>query len=74
MLYTHHFRSTDETNGDLTGACSDLQAARVRELVTGAGNAFEYVSLPTMPHSLHGSDAQLYVDTLREWSERINAR
>ena len=72
MLFTHHFRTIDEATGALMGASSDLQAARVRQLVTDAGQPFDYVSLPTTPHSLHGSDPQLYVDTLVGWAEQIS--
>ena len=36
VLRTHHFRKVDEANG-LLGALADVQAARVRELVTAAG-------------------------------------
>ncbi len=68
VLFTHHFRTVDETTGALMGASSDLQVERVRELVTGAGNRFDYVDLPTMPHSLHGADERLYVDTLLGWA------
>jgi pimeloyl-ACP methyl ester carboxylesterase len=68
VLFTHHFRTNDETSGALLGASSDLQAARVRQLVEQAGQPFTYVDLPTMPHSLHGADAQLYIDTLLEWA------
>lgn len=71
VLFTHHFHIIDEVTGALMGASSDLQVARVRELVTGAGQPFEYVSLPEMPHSLHGHDAQLYVDTLLQWSKTL---
>jgi pimeloyl-ACP methyl ester carboxylesterase len=71
VLFTHHFRMTDEATGALMGASSDLQAARVRKLVTDAGQPFEYVSLPTTPHSLHGSDPQLYVDTLVGWADAL---
>ncbi|HEX4493889.1 MAG TPA: alpha/beta hydrolase [Acidimicrobiia bacterium] len=67
VLFTHHFRMIHETSGALMGASSDLQATRVRDLVTAAGQPFEYVSLPATPHSLHGHDPQLYVDTLRSW-------
>src|SRR5215468_9273160 len=56
VLYTHHFRVVDEGSGALMGAASDLQVARVQELVTGAGNAFELISLPDMGHSMHGQD------------------
>ena len=64
VLFTHHFRVIDEPTGALMGASSDLQVERVRQLVTDAGQPFDYVSLPTTPHSLHGADPQLYVDTL----------
>jgi pimeloyl-ACP methyl ester carboxylesterase len=68
VLYTHHFRMIDERAGALLGAASDLQVARARELVTAAGQPFDYVDLPEKPHSLHGGDPQLYVDTLVQWA------
>jgi hypothetical protein len=33
----------------------------------------DYVSLPTMPHSLHGHDERLYLDTLLGWVEQLDA-
>ena len=71
VLFTHHFRVIDEPTGALMGASSDLQVERVRQLVTDAGQPFEYVSLPATPHSLHGADPQLYVDTLVGWAEQL---
>ena len=71
VLFTHHFRMIDEATGALMGASSDLQAERVRHLVTGAGHPFEYLSLPTTPHSLHGHDPHLYVDTLVRWAQHL---
>ena len=71
VLFTHHFRMLDEATGRLMGASSDLQAAQVRQLVTDAGQPFTYVDLPTQPHSLHGADAQLYVDTLLAWAKDL---
>jgi len=71
VLFTHHFRMIDEATGALMGATSDLQAERVSHLVTGAGQPFEYLSLPTTPHSLHGHDPQLYVDTLVGWAQLL---
>lgn len=71
VLFTHHFRMIDEATGTLMGASSDLQADRVRQLVTEAGQPFTYVDLPTQPHSLHGADAQLYVDTLLAWANDL---
>ena len=57
VLFTHHFRTTDEKTGALIGASSDFQVERVRELITEAGQPFDYISLPTTPHSLHGHAA-----------------
>ncbi len=67
VLHTHHFRTVHEPTGALLGAASDLQAARVGELVRGAGQPFEYRSFPEMPHSMHGADPARYVETLVEW-------
>jgi hypothetical protein len=72
VLFTHHFRMIDEA-GLLRGAISDLQAARVRELIEGAGQAFDYRSFPTMGHSMHGQDPKLFADTLREWAGGLPA-
>jgi len=47
--------------------------ARVRELVTEAGNTFDYVSFPEMGHSMHGQDPQRYVDTLTEWAVGLSS-
>ena len=69
----HHFRVVDEASGALMGAISDLQVARVRELVTEAGNTFDYVSFPEMGHSMHGQDPQRYVDTLTEWAVGLSS-
>lgn len=72
VLFTHHFRVIDEASGTLLGAISDVQVARVRELVEGAGNTFEYVSFPEMGHSMHGQDPQRYVDTLVGWVNALD--
>jgi pimeloyl-ACP methyl ester carboxylesterase len=67
VLFTHHFRRVNET-GLLMGAITDLQAQKVRELVEGAGQPFDYRSFPTMGHSMHGQNPQLFADTLSEWA------
>jgi pimeloyl-ACP methyl ester carboxylesterase len=67
VLFTHHFRHVDPGAGYLIGAISDLQAARVRQLVEAAGNAFTYRSFPEMPHSMHGTDPATYAATVTEW-------
>ena len=71
VLFTHHFRMIDEKTGALIGASSDIQVERVRQIITDAGQPFDYVSLPTTPHSLHGHDPQLYVDTLVGWAKSL---
>ena len=54
------------------GAISDLQVARVRELVTERGSAVRVRrASPTSPHSMHGADPQLYVDTLVGWASTL---
>jgi pimeloyl-ACP methyl ester carboxylesterase len=71
VLLTHHFRMPDEETGSARGALSDVQAKRVRELVTAAGQPVEYVSLPQMGHSLHGQDPALFVKILTEWAAKL---
>ena len=73
VLFTHHFRMVDPATGVLMGAVSDLQVNRARELVEGAGQAFEYRSFPEMPHSMHGTDPELYARTVIEWAAALPA-
>jgi pimeloyl-ACP methyl ester carboxylesterase len=68
VLFTHRFRQVDETTGALMGAISDLQAARARELVEGAGQPLQYASFPEMPHSMHAADPPLFARTVAEWA------
>jgi hypothetical protein len=67
VLLTHHFRVVDEDTGTLMGAMADVQATRVCELLTEAGVSVAYRSFPTVGHSMHGTQPDLYVDTLSEW-------
>jgi pimeloyl-ACP methyl ester carboxylesterase len=66
VLFSHHMRK-ELPDGRLLGALSDVQLARVRTLVGGAGQQFTYVSFPEMPHSMHGADPELYAKTVRDW-------
>ena len=68
VLLTHHLRMVNESTGRLMGALSDLQAARVRELVTAAGQRVDYKSFPAMGHMMHSQDPKLFADTLIEWA------
>ena len=52
---------------------SDQQAARVQQLLTGAGVAVTYRSFPEVGHSMHGDQPELYVSTLLEWVEGLDA-
>jgi pimeloyl-ACP methyl ester carboxylesterase len=71
VLFTHHFHVIDDATGALMGASSDLQVARVRELVEGAGNPFELVSLPGAAHSYHGQDPKAYAEILTTWASSL---
>jgi pimeloyl-ACP methyl ester carboxylesterase len=71
VLYTHHFRYVDDTGGYLLGAASDLQARRVCELVSQAGQSIDYRSFPQTPHSMHGADPKLFTQLLVEFAAKL---
>lgn len=71
VLFTHHFRAVDAATGNLIGAISDDQVEHVRQLVTEAGQPFEYRSFPDHPHAMHQADPQLYARTVTEWATSI---
>jgi len=67
VLLTHHFRVVDDATGALMGALADVQAQRVLALLGEAGASVDYRSFPTVGHSMHGTQPDLYVDTLLDW-------
>ena len=67
VLLTHHMRVVDKSTGVLMGALADVQANHVRELLRAAGVTVDYRSFPTVAHSMHGTQPDLYVDTLLDW-------
>lgn len=71
MLLTHHFQLTEPTTGMLLGALSDLQAGKVRELVTAAGQPFDYVDAPNAAHSMHAVDPPRFADILLKWAANL---
>ncbi|MGB6553610.1 MAG: hypothetical protein WBE78_08975, partial [Candidatus Binataceae bacterium] len=71
VLYTHHFRHVDDDRGYMMGAASDLQAKRVCELVSQAGQSIDYRSFPQMGHSMHGQDPKLFTQLLVEFDARL---
>ncbi|OBB81464.1 hypothetical protein A5760_16390 [Mycobacterium colombiense] len=74
VLFTHHFRHTDETTGRLQGAISDLQAHHVCDIITQAEQPIDYVSLPDASHNLHQIDPQAYTRILRDWACALDQR
>jgi hypothetical protein len=71
VLLTHHFRINDDQTGGLRGALSDVQAKRVLELVAGAGQRIDYISLPMMGHVMHQQDPPQFVKILTEWAAKL---
>jgi pimeloyl-ACP methyl ester carboxylesterase len=71
VLLTHHFRTINEQTGTLLGALSDLQANRVRDLLSGAGVCVDYLSFPQMGHSMHGQDPALFAKTVVDWAATL---
>lgn len=71
VLFTHHGRTIDPKTGMLTGALTDLQAQKVKELVEGAGQKFEYVSLPDAAHAMHQADPARFVGVLKPWAMKL---
>jgi len=73
VLFTHHTRMIAPATGMLVGALSDLQAGRVKALVEGAGQPFEYVSLPGAAHAMHAADPDRFVGVLKPWTQKLPA-
>lgn len=71
VLFTHHFHRIDPDSGHLLGAVADVQVQRARELIQAAGQPFTYRSLPDMPHSMHGTDPELYTRTIINWASTL---
>jgi hypothetical protein len=74
VFASRHFRSADPVAGALMGAASGEQVARTRELVTGAGQPFEVVLLPSMAHAMHEQDLRLSALLLTEWAQKLDPR
>jgi pimeloyl-ACP methyl ester carboxylesterase len=72
VLLTHHARHVMDT-GNLFGALSDLQAAKVVEIVREAGAAIEYLSLPDAAHAMHAADPPRFAKAVTEWAKGLAA-
>ena len=73
VLFTHHARHVLPESGILVGAVSDLQAAKVRELVTAAGVPIQYVSLPDAAHAMHAADPGQFAKVVGDWAKALPA-
>lgn len=73
ILLTHHARFVNPETGHLLGAMSDLQAAKACELMSQAGAAVDYVSLPAAAHAMHAADPQLFADQVTGWARQLPA-
>jgi pimeloyl-ACP methyl ester carboxylesterase len=71
VLFTHHARHVFPETGNLMGALTDLQAAKVRELVACCGVPIEYVSLPDAAHAMHAADPERFATHVGEWAKRL---
>ncbi|HUO89218.1 MAG TPA: alpha/beta hydrolase [Rhizomicrobium sp.] len=71
VLFTHHARHVIPETGNLMGALSDLQAAKVRELVAASGAPIEYVSLPDAAHAMHAADPERFAKVVGAWVKRL---
>jgi pimeloyl-ACP methyl ester carboxylesterase len=71
VLLTHHFHMVNEENGALMGAYSDVQAARIQQLLAEAGVPVDYRSFPAMGHAMHTQDPKLYAETIVDWVSNL---
>ncbi len=70
-LVTQHWRAVDDETGALMGAVSDEQVRRAQELVMGAGQPCEVVSLPDMAHSMHAYEPAQFTKTIVDWASTL---
>ena len=73
VLLTHHAHRENQETGNLFGALSDLQAAKVRELVGRAGAPIDYVSLPDAAHAMHVADPPRFAQVVAGWAKKLSA-
>lgn len=67
VLFTHHFRRSNEATGAFVGALSNAQAMRAKRLIEEAGQTFDYHSFPEMGHAMHALDPALFAATITPW-------
>jgi pimeloyl-ACP methyl ester carboxylesterase len=67
ILITHHQHHEDTETGILSGALSDAQAMRAKQLIEAAGQRCDYQDHPTALHMMHQFDPELFVKVVTEW-------
>ena len=55
------------------GALTDLQARRAGELIQGAGQPFDYVSLPDAAHAMHAAQPERFAGVVGDWARKLPA-
>jgi pimeloyl-ACP methyl ester carboxylesterase len=73
VLLTHHGRFVNPENGSLFGAMSDLQAVVAQKLLTEAGVAVQYASLPDAAHAMHAAEPERFAALVSEWAKALPA-
>jgi pimeloyl-ACP methyl ester carboxylesterase len=73
VLLTHHARHVDDSTGRLMGALTDLQAQRAGDLIKGAGQSFDYVSLPDAAHAMHAAQPERFATVVGDWVKKLPA-
>jgi pimeloyl-ACP methyl ester carboxylesterase len=48
-----------------------VQAEYARGLIEKAGNPVTYLSFPSMGHSMHGQDPELFAKTVVDWATTL---
>jgi pimeloyl-ACP methyl ester carboxylesterase len=71
VLFMHCRRQINPATETLMGAISDFQVQKVKELVTAAGQKFEYTSSPGVPHVMHAFEPKRFVELVSQWAKTL---
>lgn len=71
VLITHHMRSVHPETGAPTGALTEEQAHRAKQLVEAAGQRCDYQDHPTAMHMMHLFDPELFAETVTKWEQSL---
>ncbi len=71
VLFLHCQRQINPATNVLVGAISDFQVQKVKELITAAGQKFEYTSSPGVPHVMHAFEPKRFVEFVTQWAKTL---